>query len=238
MFPVCFVVDKDLLEIENFELNQAMNILYDIQQTTIRKEDGSSSHLMLEIKRMNSSPPQVSPKSPRKTVNSKTETYINHVPAGHAMPTSSPKSPLNNRKTNGSELRKPQPNLLSKPQRPGSQESTTDSEKSYLHLHREKRAQKQPSSEPGNSNQIAGNSNIPVPSQKSKKQTRDKKMEQMENMRKILYHLMLRPSEDPHRFRNITDALSHEMKKRDIKSALIQHLHENQPTFSVCFCDI
>lgn len=234
MFPVCFVVDKDLLEIENFELNQAMNILYDIQRTTIRKEDGSSSHLMLEIKRMNSSPPQVSPKSPRKTVNSKTETYINHVTTGHAMPTSSPKSPLNNRKTHGSEL----PNLLSKPQRPGSQESTTDSEKSYLHLHREKRAQKQPSSEPGNSNQIAGNSNIPVPSQKSKKQTRDKKMEQMENMRKILYHLMLRPSEDPHRFRNITDALSHEMKKRDIKSALIQHLHENQPTFSVCFCDI
>lgn len=214
-----------------------MNILYDIQQNTRRKEDDSSSHLMLEIKRMNSSP-QVSPKSPRKTVNSKTETNFNQVPTGHSMPTSSPKSPLNNRKTHGSELRLQKPNLLSKPQRPGSQESTTDSEKSYLNLHREKRAQKLPSSEPGHSNQIAGNSNNPVPSQKSKKQSRDKKTEQMENMRKILYRLMLRQSEDPRRFHNITDALSHEMKKKDIKSVLIQHLHENQPTCSVCICDI
>lgn len=223
--------DKDLSEIENFELNQAMNILYDIQQNTKRKEDGSSSHLMLEIKRMNSSP-QVSPKSPRKTVNSNTETNFNQSPIGHSMPTSSPKSPLNNRKT-GLEPRSQQPNLLSKPQRPGSQESTTDSEKSYLNLHREKRAQKQPSSEPGHSNQIAGNSNIPVPTQKSKKQTHDKKIEQIDSIRKILFHLMLRPSEDPRRFRNITEALSHEMKKKDIKSVLIQHLHENQPPFSL-----
>lgn len=237
MYHVCFVVDKDLSEIENFELNQAMNILYDIQQNTKRKEDGSSSHLMLEIKRMNSSP-QVSPKSPRKTVNSTTETNFNQSPIGHSMPTSSPKSPLNNRKTGVLEPRSQQPNLLSKPQRPGSQESTTDSEKSYLNLHREKRAQKQPSSEPGHSNQIAGNSNIPVPTQKSKNQTHDKKIEQMDSIRKILFHLMLRPSEDPRRFRNITEALSHEMKKKDIKSVLIQHLHENQPPFSVCICDI
>lgn len=237
MYHVCFVVDKDLSEIENFELNQAMNILYDIQQNTKRKEDGSSSHLMLEIKRMNSSP-QVSPKSPRKTVNSTTETNFNQSPIGHSMPTSSPKSPLNNRKTGVLEPRSQQPNLLSKPQRPGSQESTTDSEKSYLNLHREKRAQKQPSSEPGHSNQIAGNSNIPVPTQKSKKQTQDKKIEQIDSIRKILFHLMLRPSEDPRRFRNITEALSHEMKKKDIKSVLIQHLHENQPPFSVCICDI
>lgn len=111
--------DKDLSEIENFELNQAMNILYDIQQNTKRKEDGSSSHLMLEIKRMNSSP-QVSPKSPRKTVNSNTETNFNQSPIGHSMPTSSPKSPLNNRKTGVLEPRSQQPNLLSKPQRPGS----------------------------------------------------------------------------------------------------------------------
>lgn len=237
MYHVCFVVDKDLSEIENFEMNQAMNILYDIQQNTKRKEDSSSSHLMLEIKRMNSSP-QVSPKSPRKTVNSTTETNFNQSPIGHSMPTSSPKSPLNNRKNGVLEPRSQQPNLLSKPQRPGSQVSTTDSEKSYLNLHREKRAQKQPSSEPGHSNQIAGNSNIPEPTQKSKKQTHDKKIEQMDSIRKILFHLMLRPSEDPRRFRNITEALSHEMKKKDIKSVLIQHLHENQPPFSVCICDI
>ena len=250
MFQLHFVVDKDLSEIENFELGQAMNILKDIQQSGKKDEENGGSQLMSEIKRLSGSS-QGSPILPRKPKESTTfqggkghkeEKQHSLHTKGH-VPPSPLKSPSSNKKSTSKILKEKelvekghepqQPNSPSLSKRPVSQSSATDSERSYLYLHREKRAHKQ-HSEPDQINQSTRNSNIPVKVSTNKKPTSEKHLPMRnKKINRIFYHLMLRPSEGEHKFCNIVDALSYEMKKKEMKSVLIQYLHQNPPKFSV-----
>ncbi|XP_061188515.1 uncharacterized protein LOC133196672 [Saccostrea echinata] len=249
--------DKDLLEVENFELNQAMNILFDIQQNAKREDVDSLSHLHEEIKRTYNSP-QVSPKIYRKHGDSKshkdnrTGSEVNkHVVSTPKDLITSPSSssnstlssPLNDRKSKGKTPRDNKsieavqkqkklhsPSSSPKLSRPGTTTSTVESERSYLNLHREKKTQKQ-QSEIENKNYTLNTPNRIQPRQpQSGKGTLKADSEKMKS---VLYHLMLRPSEDKRKFCNIIDALSYDLRKKDMKNELIQFLHENPPKFSL-----
>ncbi|XP_062619013.1 uncharacterized protein LOC134280578 [Saccostrea cucullata] len=244
--------DRDLSEVENFELNQALNILYDIQQNAKREDTDSPSHLHEDIKRMKSSQ-QASPKIHRKQGDSKTHKDIktgNEVNKHVVLtpPSSSSNSvlnsPLNDRKSKGKTPRDNKSTDLEAVQkqmkldsssspklsRPGTTSSTTDSEKSYLHLHREKKTHQQ-QSETENKSYTVNTPNRVQPSQPSSSKRTLK--EDTARMKSILYHLMLRPSEDKRKFCNIIDALSYDLRKKDMKNELIQFLHENPPKFSL-----
>lgn len=233
-----------------------MNILFDIQHSSRGIEERNSSPLPAHIKRTHNSP-QVSTKTSKTPGNpgthkEKTSTIeVKRYSSEKGDLTPQPRSPATGSQSNDKKIigkiskngtsnetvqRKKQLGSSSPClSRPESTSSTAVSEKSYLHLHREKKAHQQPSESDHTSPSVA-HSNTTSDTQTTHQQTGKRRLTskfKLEHMETILNRLMLRPSEDKRKFSNIVDVLSHDMRKKGMKNVLIQYLHENQPKYSV-----